>query len=83
MGAPRVWYSVAGCHQSKFKAAMHRLIPEMSGEQLKMGHDPVSTYKHIKHQCNLLFSKLRKKIDRRVINNDSTCDLVLVQHKRS
>ncbi|VVB02673.1 unnamed protein product [Arabis nemorensis] len=41
VGAPRVWYSVAGCHRSKFKAAMQRLLPEMSGEQLKMGHDPV------------------------------------------
>ncbi|XP_010505547.1 PREDICTED: probable inactive lysine-specific demethylase JMJ19 [Camelina sativa] len=40
-GAPRVWYSVAGCHQSKFQATMKNLIPEMSGEQPKKSFDPV------------------------------------------
>ncbi|KAG2326440.1 hypothetical protein Bca4012_035387 [Brassica carinata] len=38
MGAPRVWYSVAGCHRSK----VMNLFPEMSGEQqLKMSREPV------------------------------------------
>ncbi|CAH8263799.1 unnamed protein product [Arabidopsis lyrata] len=41
VGAPRVWYSVAGCHRSKFKAAMKSFIPEMSEEQPKKSHDPV------------------------------------------
>ncbi|KAL1209805.1 putative inactive lysine-specific demethylase JMJ19 [Cardamine amara subsp. amara] len=40
-GAPRVWYSVAGCHRSKFKATMKSLTPEMSGEQPKNGIDSV------------------------------------------
>uniref|UniRef100_A0A1J3JML8 Putative inactive lysine-specific demethylase JMJ19 n=1 Tax=Noccaea caerulescens TaxID=107243 RepID=A0A1J3JML8_NOCCA len=33
VGAPRVWYSVAACHQSEFKNTMKSLIPEMSAEQ--------------------------------------------------
>ncbi|KAJ0258766.1 inactive lysine-specific demethylase JMJ19 [Hirschfeldia incana] len=38
MGAPRVWYSVAGCHRSK----VMNLFPEMSGEQQsKMSREPV------------------------------------------
>nr|AAC79608.1 unknown protein [Arabidopsis thaliana] len=41
VGAPRVWYSVAGCHRSKFKAAMKSFILEMSGEQPKKSHNPV------------------------------------------
>ncbi|XP_024003878.1 probable inactive lysine-specific demethylase JMJ19 [Eutrema salsugineum] len=36
MGAPRVWYSVAGCHRSKFMSTMKSLFPEMSGEQSKV-----------------------------------------------
>ncbi|EOA26662.1 hypothetical protein CARUB_v10022740mg [Capsella rubella] len=41
VGAPRVWYSVAGCHRSKFKTTMKSLVPEMSGEQPKKSLDPV------------------------------------------
>ncbi|KAF8084870.1 hypothetical protein N665_0694s0004 [Sinapis alba] len=38
MGAPRVWYSVAGCHRSK----VMNLFPEMTGEQQsKMSREPV------------------------------------------
>ncbi|CAH8315662.1 unnamed protein product [Eruca vesicaria subsp. sativa] len=38
MGAPRVWYSVAGCHRSKVMS----LFPDMSGEQhSKRNRDPV------------------------------------------
>ncbi|CAH2058772.1 unnamed protein product [Thlaspi arvense] len=40
MGAPRVWYSVAGCHRSKFRDTMKSLIPGMSGEQSKVSDDP-------------------------------------------
>ncbi|CAH8390601.1 unnamed protein product [Eruca vesicaria subsp. sativa] len=40
-GAPRVWYSVAGCHHHKFKAFMESFVPKMSGEQLKKSYDSV------------------------------------------
>ncbi|KAJ4872120.1 putative inactive lysine-specific demethylase JMJ19 [Raphanus sativus] len=40
-GAPRVWYSVAGCHRHKFKAFMESFIPKMSGEQSKKSYDSV------------------------------------------
>ncbi|CAN8287225.1 unnamed protein product [Cochlearia groenlandica] len=41
MGAPRVWYVVAGCHRSKFRDTMKRLIPEMSEDQSKKSHESV------------------------------------------
>ncbi|KAL0710983.1 hypothetical protein Bca4012_017961 [Brassica carinata] len=40
-GAPRVWYSVAGCHRHKFKAFMESFVPKMSGEQSKKSYDSV------------------------------------------
>lgn len=45
-GAPRVWYSVAGCHRHKFKAFMESFIPKMSGEQSKKSYDSVITSTH-------------------------------------
>ncbi|KAF3514553.1 hypothetical protein F2Q69_00001910 [Brassica cretica] len=40
-GAPRVWYSVAGCHRYKFKAFMESFVPKVSGEQSKKSYDSV------------------------------------------
>ncbi|CDY07685.1 BnaA03g18260D [Brassica napus] len=40
-GAPRVWYSVAGCHRYKFKAFMESFVPKVSGEQSKRSYDSV------------------------------------------
>lgn len=39
-GAPRVWYSVAGCHRYKF---MESFVPKVSGEESKKSYDSVST----------------------------------------
>ncbi|KAF3549433.1 hypothetical protein DY000_02002137 [Brassica cretica] len=37
-GAPRVWYSVAGCHRYKF---MESFVPKVSGEESKKSYDSV------------------------------------------
>lgn len=55
-GAPRVWYSVAGCHRHKFKAFMESFVPKMSGEQSKKSYDSVITSTHYDFVSTLLCS---------------------------